>query len=160
MRNKRRSDISDRSYKIYVLAVCFAALICAAITTGVVLYNLVKIAAPELTLDSHSYNAHQSIDAFRRSAFHANGRPGPLLVASGQFMPGRGAPLVAVPDTTGDEDQQISDDELENLRVASYEVVLHGHRRGAIQSIIRTCIILFVSLSLFFVHWRLFKKRL
>ena len=133
-------------------------LICAAITTGVVLYNLVKIAAPELTLDSHSYNAHQSIEAFRKSPFYASGVAGPALVANGRFMARRAVPMVDVPDEDEAEDTPISDDELEELRVASYESVLRGHRRSAVQSIIRSCIILLVSMSLFFAHWRLFKR--
>ncbi len=131
---------------------------CAAITTGIVLYNIVRIAAPALTLDSHSHNAHQSIDAYRRSAFYAYGQPDPRLVMGGQFISRRGARLVDVPETSSDEAQQISDDELEDLRVESYDAVLRGHRRSAIQGIIRSGIILIVSLPLFFVHWRLFRR--
>ncbi len=131
---------------------------CAAITTGVVLYNVVRIAAPELTLDSHSHNAHQSLDAFRRSAFYAYGQPGTTWVTGGESITQRGVRLVDVPDTSREEIQQISDDELEALRVESYEAVLHGHRRSAMQGIIRSCIILIVSLPLFFIHWRLFRR--
>ena len=117
-----------------------------------------KIAAPQLTLDSYSYSAHQSRDAFRRSTFYAYGRAGPILAPGGQFMARRSAPLVDVPDTSREEAHQVSEDELEASRLESYAAVLHGHRRGAVQSIIRLSIILFVALSLFFVHWRLFRR--
>jgi hypothetical protein len=60
----------DRSFKIYLLAVCFVSVVCVALTTGWGLYSLLKIVAPELTLDTHSYNAHQSLDNFKKSHFY------------------------------------------------------------------------------------------
>ena len=57
-----------------------------------------------------------------------------------------------------DEGPAISDDELEKLRDQSYQSVLRGHRRSAVQNTIRFGIILMVSLSLFFMQWRLIKK--
>ncbi len=125
---------------------------------GVVLYNLVTLSAPELTLDSHSHSAHQSIDAFRRSQFYAYGRPVPALMAGGPFIR-RGVPMVDVPDASSDKSSTISNDELDALRVKSYESVLRGHRRSAVQTIIRSSIILLISLTLFFMHWRLVKRR-
>ena len=59
---------------------------------------------------------------------------------------------------SSDERPVISDDELEKLRDQSYKSVLRGQRRGAMQSTIRSSIFLLVSLSLFFMHWRLVKK--
>lgn len=150
--------MKNTSYKIYALAVCFVTLMCSAIVTGVILYNLVKIAAPELTLDAHSYNAHQSIDAFRNSQFYGFGRPVPALLTRGAFVGRQGLPVVGGPETGTDESPAISDDELEILRVKSYEAVLRGQRRGAVQSMIRSSIFLLVSLSLFFMHWRLVKR--
>ena len=51
---------TDKTLRFYLLAVCFVAMVCAAITTGMVLYKVVKIAAPELTLDAWSYSAHST----------------------------------------------------------------------------------------------------
>ncbi len=151
------TPIKNSSYKIYAFAVCFVTLMCGAITMGVVLYNLVTLSAPELTLDSHSYNAHQSIDAFRRSQFYGYGGPFPALMGGGPFIR-RGVPLVNESDVSSDESSDISDADLDELRVKSYESVLLGHRRSAIQSIIRSSIIVLISLSLFFMHWRLIKR--
>ena len=151
--------MKNASYKIYALAVCFVTLMCSAIIVGVVLYNLVKIAAPELTLDSHSYNAHQSIDAFRRSQFYAFSRPVPALMTNRAFVARPGVPIVEAPETSSDESLALSDAELEELRIESYASVLRGQRRNAVQSTIRLSIFLLVSLSLFFVHWRLVKRR-
>jgi len=149
--------IKNLSYRIYALAVCFVTLICSAIATGVVLYNFEAIAAPVLTVDSMSYNAHQSIDAFRMSQYYAQGRVGMALVPGRPFL-GRGVPMVDIPQTGAEETPAISDEELDELRINSYESVLTGHRRNAIQRTIRSTIVILVSLSLFFIHWRLVKR--
>ncbi len=150
--------MKNTSYKIYALAICFVTLMCSAIIIGVVLYNLVKIAAPELTLDSHAYNAHQSIDAFRSSQFYGFGRPFSAFLPGGPFVGRPGVPIVGAPEMSSDESSAISDDELEKVRDQSYESVLRGQRRSAVQNTIRSSIFLLVSLSLFFMHWRLVKK--
>ena len=62
----------DRSFRIYLLAVCFVSVVCVAVTAGIGLYSLIKVIAPELTLDTHSYNSHQSLDNFKSSHFYAN----------------------------------------------------------------------------------------
>ncbi len=150
--------MKNASYKIYALAICFVTLMCSAIVTGVILYSLVKIAAPELTMDSHLYNAHQSIDAFRSSQYYSFGRSIPALIAGGAFIGRPAVPIVDAPEISSAESPTVSNDELEKLRVQSYESLLRGQRRGAIQSTIRSSIFLLVSLSLFFMHWRLVKR--
>lgn len=49
--------------QIYALAVCFCALMCFVIALGVGAYDVVEIAAPELTLtaDRHACYPHASI---------------------------------------------------------------------------------------------------
>ena len=152
----------DRSLRIYLLAVCFAAMICAAITSGMVLYGLIKIAAPEMTLDTHSYNAHQSLDNFRRSHFNpANTGPSSI------FYPGAGTARAIAVDRIGrvnnpvpDPDSKpLSDQELEKLRRESFEQVLSNHQRSALQNLIRLTMVLLVSGVLFFTHWRLSRQR-
>ena len=150
--------MKNGSYKIYALAICFVTLMCSAITMGVVSYNLVKIATPELTLDSHAYNAHQSIDAFRSSQFYGFGRPFSAFLPGGPFVGRSDVAIVGAPEMSIDEIPAISDDELEKLRDQSYQSVLRGHRRSAVQNTIRFGIIFMVSLSLFFMQWRLIKK--
>ncbi len=73
----------DRSFRIYLLAVCFVSVVCVAIMAGVGLYSVLKVAAPELTLDTHSYNAHQSLDSFKSSHFYAS-----RLHPQALFIPG------------------------------------------------------------------------
>ena len=45
------------SIRFYALAVCFVSVICIAITTGFALYNLMTLAAPQLTIDPLSNTA-------------------------------------------------------------------------------------------------------
>ena len=151
----------DRSLRIYLLAVCFVAMVCAAITSGMVLYALLKIAAPEITLDTYSYNAHQSLGNFTRSHFNpANTGPAPI------FVPGTGTARAIAIDRAGrvsnpapDPDSKpLGDQELEKLRKESFQQILSNHQRSALQDLIRLSIVLLVSGALFFTHWRLAGK--
>ena len=152
----------DRSFRIYLLAVCFVAMVCAAITSGMVLYGLLKIAAPEITLDTHSYNAHQSLDNFKRSHFNPS-NTGPASI----FMPGTATARAIAIDRAGlvnnpapnPDSKPLSDQELEKLRRESYQQVLSNHQRSALQDLIRLSMVLLVSGLLFFTHWRLARKR-
>jgi hypothetical protein len=45
----------DLSFKVYLLAKCFVSVVYVAITAGIGLHNLLKIVAPEFTLDAYSY---------------------------------------------------------------------------------------------------------
>jgi len=48
--------------------------------------------------------------------------------------------------------------EVEQLRLESYQMLVRNHKRSAMQELIRSAIVLFVSCILFFVHWRLIRK--
>ena len=152
----------DRSLRIYLLAVCFVSMVCLAITAGIGLYSLLKITAPELTLDTHSYNAHQSLDSFRQSHFYANRFhpntmfiPGAMGVA--RPMPMRQSDMLrnSKPDTNP---TPLSDEKVEQLRLESYQMLIKTHRRTAMLELIRTAIVLLVSSLLFFAHWRLVRQ--
>lgn len=153
---------ADKALRFYLLAVCFVAMVCAAITAGMVFYGLVKIAAPELTLDSWSYSAHQSLENFARSQFNPANTPRTAL-----FAPGSGSARAIALDHAGlvtdpaqsQEPQTLSDEELEKLRQASFQQVLSNHRRNALQDLIRLSIVLLVSAVLFYTHWRMAKKQ-
>ncbi len=151
----------DRSFRIYLLAVCFVSVICVAIMAGVGLYSLLKIAAPELTLDTHSYNAHQSLDNFKSSHFYASRFhpqalfiPGAMGVA--RSMPMRQSDMLINSESDADP-TPLSDEEVEHLRQESYQMLIKNHKRSAMQELIRTAIVLVVSGILFFVHWRLIR---
>jgi hypothetical protein len=152
----------DRSFRIYLLAVCFVSVVCVALTTGMGLYSLLKIVAPELTLDTYSYNAHQSLDNFKKSHFYANGLHPQGLIVPGTMgiarsMPMRQSDMLKNSGPIADP-TPLSNEEVEQLRLGSYRMLIKNHKRTAMQELIRTAIILLVSCTLFSVHWRLIHK--
>jgi len=153
---------SDQSFRIYLLAVCFVSVVCVALTSGIALYSLLKVVAPELTLDTYSYTAHESLDNFKQSHFY----PG-RLNSKGIIIPGTGgmARSLAMRQsdrvTNGEMDADpapLSNEELEEARRESYQRLIGNHRRTAVQELVRTTIIIIVSSILFLVHWRILRK--
>ncbi len=152
----------DRSFRVYLLAVCFVTVVCAAITAGMGLYSLLKMAAPELTLDTYAYNAHQSLDSYKQSHYYAARLHPQAFIVPGAMGVARPIPLLrsellrnSTPETTP---TPLPDEEIEQLRMESYRTLIRNHKRSAMQEVIRTAIVLLVSCILFFVHWRLFVK--
>ncbi len=54
--------------EIYGLAVCFVTVVCAAVSLGIGIYDIIEIVAPEFTLSSYEHGPHQSNEAFFRGA--------------------------------------------------------------------------------------------
>jgi hypothetical protein len=86
MRNPRRfaaSHVRERAMKksmleIYSLAICFVTIVCAAVTLGIDLYDLIEISHPEFTLPLHPYERHQTNEAFSQNDC---GKDGEFLTA-------------------------------------------------------------------------------
>ena len=152
----------DRSFRVYLLAVCFVTVVCVAITTGLGLYSLLKIVAPELTLDTHSYNAHQSLDNFKASHFYASRLHPQVFMVPGAMGVARSVPMLRSDMLRNSETETkptpLPAEEVERLRMESYRTLISNHKRTAMQELIRTAIVLLVSCILFFVHWRLIVK--
>ena len=153
---------TDRSYRIYLLAVCFVSVVCAAITAGMGIHSFLKIVAPEITLDTYSYDAHQSLDNFKNSHFYATHAYPQAFVVPGAMGVARALPIrrseLLINNQPAPDLKPQSDDKIEQLRLQSYQSVIRNHRRTAIQELIRISIVLLVSGALFFVHWRLIRK--
>ena len=146
--------MSDGNIKIYALAVCFASLMCGAITTGVFLFNIVKVVAPEATIDPNTISYYSSNEAFRNSPFSsARARPLPYAIGSGGVIAPRAAIINDSTDTP-----ELSEEEIENLRVQQRNAMLSNHKFRARQGIIQQTIIILISLLLFIAHWKLAKK--
>lgn len=142
--------------KIYALSVCFASLICCAITTGFFLFNIVKIVAPEATIDPNTMRYYTSSEAFRNSPFYsvrANPRP---------FAMGMGPVDVILPPaqlrSSPTDTPELSEGEIDKLRLQRRDAVISGHTFRARQGIILQTIIMLISLVLFAGHWKLAKK--
>lgn len=140
--------------RIYALAVCFVTVICITISTGMALYDVVKIINPALTLSPYQYQHLQSNEAYRQNRFpHMfNAR---IAMVNGLAMHS-GQSISAVPNQQAVE--PLSDEEITRLRTQQYDLVMSNERRQATASLIRLAIILLVSGPLFFIHWKLSQK--
>lgn len=142
--------------KIYALAVCFASLLCGAITGGVFIYNLVKISFPEATIDPALIRHYSSNEEFRRSPFYPHRAALVGFAANGRY------PALPIPEPGLREEPPeapvLSDDEVKTMREKGLRDMLASHQFRARQGLIFQTIILLISAALFAIHWHLAKK--
>jgi hypothetical protein len=50
--------------------------------------------------------------------------------------------------------EKFSDEEITNLRTASYHLTISSEKRDAIHSFIMSCIIILIDIIIFFAHWK------
>ena len=119
--------------ELYALAVCFINVLIGSIAVGVIIYSIVSIASPELTLPGWEYSKYQSNDEF----------------------------LASRPDSENfsDKFKNMSEQEITRARKASYRIALKTEQRDGSQSIIRFSIILLIQIILFVIHWKLAKRK-
>ena len=146
--------MNSGTIKIYALAVCFASLMCGAIATGFFLFNMVKVVAPEATIDPNTIRYYSSNEAFRNSPFYS-ARAGsvPFAIAQGHMI-APPVPIMINPANT----PELSEEEIEILRLKQLNAVLSSHKFRARQGIILQTIIMLISLVLFIAHWKLAKR--
>ena len=127
---------------------------CGAIATGFFLFNILKIVAPEATISPGTISYYSSNESFRNSPFYsARARPVPFAIAQGGMI----APPIAMINNPANT-PELSEEEIENLRLQQLEAVLSNHKFRARQGIILQTIIMLIALILFIVHWKLAKK--
>ena len=137
--------------RIYALLVCFVTIICITISTGMALYELVKVVNPELTLSPYRYQHLQSNESYGRMTYPAgriqaiNGAQIAMLANGRMKVPGEAAP-------------QLSDEEITRIREKELQNLYSSERREATASLIRLFIVLIVSCPLFYIHWRLAQR--
>ena len=117
--------------EIYALAVCFITVTCFVIVLGMAIWNVVEISAPEFTLETQTYEQHQTDEAFLENLIN-------------QYRPEEIQKTYQAPEGEA----------LTTARQASYVSVLRSERRGAMQSFLRNLIILVIDLVVFIVHWK------
>jgi hypothetical protein len=141
--------------RIYALAVCFAAVLCLAVSLGIGLYDIVQLSFPHQTMDSYQHRALQSNEQFRQShnlsGSLARAYPGALELRSGL------APALALSEGATRRDPP-SEEEVTRHREQALRNALTTVRHDARNSLIQILIILLVSGSLLIVHWRLAKR--
>lgn len=137
------------SIRLYALAVCFVSLLCAAITSGFALYNVVTLAAPSLTIEPSRIQFYSSNETFTNSQlpFPALGRA-PVFYNEGIAQ----APQINNPYA------EMTEAEITAARLARLQNELDAHASRARLSLLRQGIIILISSLLFFTHWRLAKN--
>lgn len=140
--------------RIYALAVCFASILCIAISTGIGLYDMVQITFPKLTMDSYLYQNLQSNEAYRQSHLYPGRMPFyPVMINQG----GSGISRAASISNPNDEDP-LSDEEVTQRRQQQITIAIDNVRHDALRSLMQILVILLVSIPLFIVHWRFAQK--
>ena len=119
--------------ELYALAVCFINVLIGSIAVGVIVYSMVSVVSPELTLSGWEYSKYQSNDEF----------------------------IASRPDTENfyNKFKNMSEQEIARAREAAYRIALKAERRDGVQSIVRFCIVLLIQIILFVVHWKLAKRK-
>lgn len=135
--------------KIYALAVCFTSLMCAAITGGFFLYNIVKITAPELTISPYRLEAYGMHGPYLPPV----ARAGPLSEGSGAIY----APGVGLANAYENE-PKLTEKEILAVRAEARNAVISTHVLEAKQGLIQQGIILLIVAVLYGAHWRLAKR--
>lgn len=143
--------MSGQILRIYAMAVCFFSLMCGSIALGIGLFNIVKLAAPSATINPVSMQHLQSPEVFRQSPQVAARLRSPAFFVPGQPFPGPRDPV--------GEMEELSDEELEAMRVRQLEQAYDSHRFRARQGLIQQSIIVFISVVLFLLHWRLARTK-
>ncbi len=144
----------------YALAVCFASMICISISSGIIVYDVVEIAYPEVTVDSYMLEGPFPPPLPR--VMHHSGS----ATAEAVNIPPHMLPPPLPPEALWGEQlfsQQpaapgISAQDLEKKKQQRIERALKREQNDAKRSLIQMLIILLVSGVVFLIHWRLAKK--
>ncbi len=153
----------------YALAVCFASMVCISISSGIVLYDLVEINYPEVTIESYmlemplpppypmAMRSHGSVTA---SAVNVDALPQEALAPPAVI--GQNAeqePIQWGKSLFSDQSvERLSEQEIAEQKQKRVEHALKNEADDARRSLIRMLIILFVSSFVFLIHWRLAKR--
>ena len=131
-------------FEIYSSLVCFVTIICSSVWLGMGLYSLVGLVKPKITLDDWAYQMHQSNQQFQKPVL---GEP---------FLLG---PPGAVEVNKPEPVEHLSDKQITEKRLASYQLELQSEVRKNQQSLIKSLIAVFICLPLFFLHWRFMRPK-
>jgi hypothetical protein len=141
--------------RIYALAVCFASVLCIAISTGIGIYDVVQISFPEQTMDSYQYRSFQSNEVFLQSQPYPSAmRIDPMMRNPAIAAGGRGS----APATQSSSGLQENQEEITKRRETQLAGAINNVVHDAQNSLIQILIILFISIPLFVVHWRFAQK--
>ncbi|SMN12379.1 hypothetical protein SPBRAN_603 [uncultured Candidatus Thioglobus sp.] len=127
--------------EIYALLVCFVAMVCLSINTGLVIYDVISLVKPSLTISDYQYINHQNNDNYWQ---HQSGRSDTIHINDFTLRPKKNKEIIERP----------VENKLTQQRLNSYQSVIEAEKRNAIKDLIFELIIILVSSVLFFIHWR------
>lgn len=130
--------------EIYALSVCFITVACASVWLSTGLYAVIGVAKPDITISGWAYQMHQSNQQFQKPVL---GEPF-LLGPPGAVEANKPEPIV-----------HLSDKQITEKRLASYQLELQSEVRKNQQKLIKSLIAVFICLPLFFIHWRFVKPK-
>ena len=125
--------------RIYALAVCFSAILCITITTGIGIFDALQMTLPELTMPSWERQRTEY-----PVAYPATGMP-----REARLLNESGAPI---------KREALSEEEVQQARERQWAVSIDNTRHDARRSLIQVLIILMLAIPLFVIHWRLAKR--
>jgi hypothetical protein len=149
--------------KIYALAVCFVSIACLAITTGIAIYTSVVYVWPPLGIPTHLHSAYQTNDAYRQSPYLFRGNFGGGQRSQALYsMSGNpyDMSMMKNPASKQDKDAEVAltEEEVTEVRLQQYELLLDNTKIDALKSLLRYLIIISIAAPLFYIHWRLAKR--
>lgn len=119
--------------EIYALSVCFAAVVCLVISTGIAGYSIFEIFVPELTMKSYQYNKYQTNEAFWENMSSNSCSEGEKLVRP-------------------------AEEELTKQRLKGFSVEIKAEKRGGFQSLIKCFMFILASGVALIIHWKISQK--
>ena len=118
--------------EIYALSVCFAAVVCLVISTGIAGYSVFEIIAPELTMSSYKYDRYQTNEAYWKS----------------------------ITSYLKDEKAEVkpNEEELTKRRQKAFVVAVKAEKREGAQLLIRCLMFILASGITLLIHWKIAQK--
>ena len=140
--------------KIYALAVCFASLLCGAITFGLLTFNIVKIVNPNFTISPSTLSMYESNEAYRKFMIS----PMAAVDMARSFNMNPDGTLVMPSNMEKTVEKELSDEQITELRLKQRASILADHLFRAKQSLLIQMIILSICSILYFFHWKLARR--
>jgi len=118
--------------EIYALSVCFAAVVCLVISTGIAGYSVFETIAPELTMSSYKYDRYQTNEAYWKS----------------------------ITSCSKDEKAGVkpNEEELTKRRQKAFVVAVKAEKREGAQLLIRCLMFILASGITLLIHWKIAQK--
>lgn len=127
--------------EVYALLVCFGAVVCLSINIGLMIYNIVSLVNPSLTISDYQYKNHQNNNNYWQ---HQSGRSDVIQINDVALNPIKDKKTLKRP----------TESKLTQQRLDSYQGVIDAAKRNAIKDLILEFITTLVSSILFFIHWQ------